>query len=436
MLPSYQGQIDNFSFDLNQKHTRPLGTNSTILKRALWQKNVKVDSWRNDKGQSVWVAQGALKSLRFIRCVPSLTSKKTKRIVDNKVETKKFLSEAGVKVPRGISLLPNEEAKAVKFYQSLGSTVVVKPRNGSGGKGITAGITSKKGMLEALGLIDIGKQAIIEEHIPGNDHRILVIGGKVAAVQIRHPAFVVGDGVRTISELIEEKNKERVKNPYNGKYLLSFNKDSESILKAIGLNKDSILSDGYKLQLRSVANIGAGGDSEDVTHKIHPDFIEVAVNCWKAFSDLYYCGVDLIAEDISRPAAEQQHAVVEINVNCDISIHHFPTIGQPLNVAKSLADYLFPDEPVFEIKAYEILIKGGVQKVGFRNWVQRQAMLLGVSGSCENIKGGGVKVVVEGSPASIDEMKRLCAIGPAKSSPSSLSFKEVKVSNLNSFDVV
>lgn len=436
MLPSYQGHIRNFIFDLDQKHTRPLGTNSTILKRALWQKNVKINSWKNEKGQAVWVAQGDSESLRFIRCVPSLTSKKTKRIVDNKVETKKFLSEAGVKVPKGISLLPSEEAKAVEFYQNLGSTVVVKPRNGSGGKGITAGITSKSGMLEALKRIDASKQAIIEEHIPGNDHRILVIGGQVAAVQIRHPAFVIGDGISTINELVEHKNKNRVKNPYNGKYLLSFNEDSESILKAKGLEKDSILNKGYKLQLKSVANIGAGGDSEDITYKIHPDFADVAVNCWKAFGDLYYCGVDLIAEDISRPAAEQQYAVVEVNVNCDISIHHFPTIGQPLDVAKSLAEYLFPNEPTFKVEACEILIQGNVQKVGFRSWLQRHAMLLGVTGNCENIKNGKVRVIVEGSPASIEEMKRLCAVGPTKSNPSFLSFKKIKVSNFNSFDFV
>lgn len=436
MLPEYKGCVDTFCFDLDQKHTRPLGVNSTILKRSLWLRNIKIDSWRNEKGQAVWVAQGAHESLRFVRCVPSLTSTKTKRIVDNKVETKNTLTKAKVKVPAGICLFPNEREKAVKFFKSINSTMVVKPRNGSGGRGITAGINNEAEMLKALQLIDVKKQAIIEEYIPGHDHRILVIGGHVAAVQIRHPAFVMGDGSSTVAELIETKNKDRLKNPYNGKYLLSINDESESILKSHGLSRDSILAKGEKVQLRTVANIGAGGDSEDVTGKIHPDFVEIARKCWKAFGDLYYCGVDLITEDISKSIEEQSYAVVEVNVNCDISIHHFPTIGQPLNVANSLAEYLFPNEPVFELEACEILVKGEIQKVGFLNWLQRQAMLLGIMGYCQNVGKNKVRIVAEGSPAAVNEMKRLSAVGPTNSKPLAQTFNKVKVGDLTSFNIV
>lgn len=436
MLPVYQGKVESFAFDLNQKHIRPLGVNSTILKRALWQNNIKIDSWKNEKKQSVWVAHGSNKSLKFIRCVPSLTSKKTKRIVDNKLETKAFLHQAGVKVPAGICVLQNETDKGVCFLNDIDGPAVVKPRNGSGGRGITANIVTQEGLLNALKRIDSNKEIIIEEHIAGQDHRILVIGGRVAAVQVRHPAFVEGDGVSTISELVDRKNKERVKNPYNGKYLLSFNEESESILLSHGFDKGTILKEGYKLPLRTVANIGAGGDSEDVTYKVHPDFVSIAVNCWKAYGDLFYCGVDLIAEDISKPASEQKYAVVEINVNCDISIHHFPTLGIPLNVAKSLAEYLFPEEPFFELEACELIIHGDVQKVGYRNWLQRQAMLLGVTGSTKNMKGGAVQVIAEGSPKSIEEMRRLCAIGPLKSNPISIEFKSIKFSNLSNFNIL
>lgn len=436
MLPVYQGKVESFTFDLNQKHIRPLGVNSTILKRALWQNNVKIDSWKNEKGQSVWVAHGFKSSLKFIRCVPSLTSKKTKRVVDNKLETKAFLHQAGVKVPAGICILESEKDKGLRFLNDIGGPVVVKPRNGSGGRGITANIVTQEGLLKALERIDSNKEVIIEEHITGQDHRVLVIGGCVAAVQIRHPAFVEGDGESTVSELVVIKNKERVKNPYNGKYLLSFNEESESILASRGLSKNTVLEKGYKLPLRTVANIGAGGDSQDVTCEIHPDFVDIAVSCWKAYGDLFYCGVDLIAEDISKPASEQNYAVVEVNVNCDISIHHFPTLGTPLNVAKSLAEYLFPEEPLFEIDACEMIIHGEVQKVGFRNWVQRQAMLLGVVGSVKNIKGGRVQVIAEGSPKSVEEMRRLCAIGPSKSNPILSEYKKLTPSGLSTFNVI
>lgn len=435
-LARFDGVAKKFEFDTNQKNIKSLGVNSIILRRSLWQKNIRIRSWKNERGQAVWIAQGANDSFKFVRCVPSLTSRKTKRIIDNKLETKVFLSKNGVKTPSGICIYPNELDKGKKFFSSLKSQAVVKPRNGSGGKGITANIDNEDSLIVALGLVDADKQAIIEEHIHGNDHRILVIGGSVVAAQIRHPAFIIGDGLHSVKELIDIKNEERIKNPYNGRYLLSINDESNELLKEKGLNESSIVAEGEKVELRTVANIGAGGDSEDVTSKVHPDFIDIAVKCWDAFGDLYYCGVDLIAEDISKPAKDQDYAVVEVNVNCDISIHHFPTIGQPLDVAKCLADYLFPSEPEFKKISRKIIIQGSVQRVGYRNWLHRNAMLLGITGYCKNVENRKIEVVVEGSPASIDEMKMLCLTGPLKSNPSSIKVYEIKDNYYSNFSIL
>ena len=68
----------------------------------------------------------------------------------------------------------------------------------------------------------------------------------------------------------------------------------------------------------------------------------------------------------------------------------------------------------------KIIIQGSLEHIGYRNWLHRNAMLLGITGYCKNVENRKIEVVVEGSPASIDEMKMLCLTGPLKSNPSSI----------------
>ena len=57
-------------------------------------------------------------------------------------------------------------------------------------------------------------------------------------------------------------------------------------------------------------------------------------------------------------------------------------------------------------KRTTILITGEVQKVGYRDFVQRVARKLGVVGYVENMRGGSVKVVYETDESTIEEFKK------------------------------
>src|SRR6185436_2226470 len=47
---------------------------------------------------------------------------------------------------------------------------------------------------------------VVEQFAPGGDYRILVVGGRVIAASRREPAHVIGDGKRTIKELVDIAN--------------------------------------------------------------------------------------------------------------------------------------------------------------------------------------------------------------------------------------
>ena len=64
-----------------------------------------------------------------------------------------------------------------------------------------------------------------------------------------------------------------------------------------------------------------------------------------------------------------------------------------------------------------IVISGKVIKVGFRNFVKKRALELGLTGTVENTKDKAVEVVVEGSEQAIRKLVRLCARGPPRARP-------------------
>jgi acylphosphatase len=57
-------------------------------------------------------------------------------------------------------------------------------------------------------------------------------------------------------------------------------------------------------------------------------------------------------------------------------------------------------------------IEGRVQGVGFRAFVEREALRLGIDGYVLNRRDGGVEVIAAGPPADIDELIAACRRGP------------------------
>ena len=409
--------------------------NQVLLRRSCAVRNIKFEILKKRKNGTVWLAVGRDRIIRFIRNMPAQTTLAARRIASNKEETKAYLNNQGVKVPRGKLINYDDIDGALLWFSQLHfKKAVVKPVSGSGGRGVTSAITSSSDLIKAVEKAG-SKKVILEQHVDGSDHRLLVVGGKFTAAIRRLPAFVIGDGQSTLERLVKIKNFERSRNPYTRKTPLSLDGDVLKRIGKAGLTKDSIVPEGYRVQLQTIANIGAGGDSEDVTREVHPDFVSVAESCWHAFPDIAFCGIDLIAEDISRPVSEQDYAVIEVNSNCDIAMHHFPTYGEAIDAAGAIIDYVFPHEPMPKLYGVKVSISGKAQGVGFRDWIKNKSILYGVNGYCANMNDGTVKAVFEGSEFSVNEMILLCSKWPEKSSPPFVDFEMQAITGYRRFSI-
>lgn len=63
-------------------------------------------------------------------------------------------------------------------------------------------------------------------------------------------------------------------------------------------------------------------------------------------------------------------------------------------------------------KTVKVIVAGRVQGVGFRDWVERQALKAGLAGYVRNRREGTVELVISGSAAQVDTMLALCRKGP------------------------
>ena len=67
---------------------------------------------------------------------------------------------------------------------------------------------------------------------------------------------------------------------------------------------------------------------------------------------------------------------------------------------------------VAEHKAIHVILRGRVQGVGFRAFVEHQALSRGIEGWVRNRRDGTVEAVFAGAPASVEAMIAACKTGP------------------------
>ena len=281
---------------------------------------------------------------RIQATVTSETSSIGVELACDKEDTKYLLEQAEVLVPRGdiISL----ESSLKQACRDVGFPLVVKPIDGNHGRGITVNITNYEDALIAFHMAKkVSNKIIIENFIQGEDYRLLVINNVLVAAAKRTPAHVIGDGESTITQLVDEVNKDPRRGYGHENVLtqITINELTKTILAAIGYTQDSIPLEGEVVVLKDTANLSTGGTAEDVTDIVHPSNVSMAERISKII-DLDICGIDIMTTDISQPLEETNGAVLEVNAGPGFRMHLAPTKGLPRNVASPVVDKLFPQQ--------------------------------------------------------------------------------------------
>jgi len=316
-----------------------LGPSTGSIVQAAVERNIPYR--RLTQGSLVQFGWGS-KQQRIQAAETSRTSAIAESIAQDKELTKELLHSAGVAVPLGKVVETADEAWQVA--QELGSTIVIKPRDGNQGKGVAVNIRSEEQVRTAFAVAQhYGSKIIVERYMPGQDFRLLVVGDRLVAAARRDPPQVIGDGRSTIAELVEAINLDPLRGDGHSTPLTKIRLDDIALATIAKKNLEitSVPIKGERVVLRNNANLSTGGSATDVTDDVHPDLAASAVTAAKMVG-LDICGVDIVCDAIYKPLEEQGGGVVEVNAAPGLRMHLNPSYGKSQPVGDAIVQMMFP----------------------------------------------------------------------------------------------
>lgn len=210
--------------------------------------------------------------------------------------------------------------------------VVVKPVGGAHGLGVSVNIDTLPRLNRAVEIAaEYSQSILLQQQIAGDDYRLLMIGGELVAAAIRRPAFVIGDGVHTVEQLIKVENGSNRRGPGYQKSLSHI--DSDSASEFLGDAMKSVPAKGEEMTVVGIANIGRGGVSIDVTRTVGDQLVKDAQKLTD-YLDMGVCGVDFIVTE------DNSHYFIEMNGAPSLGLHERPYSGSPQPVADAFLDWL------------------------------------------------------------------------------------------------
>ncbi|WP_405097438.1 acylphosphatase [Oceanobacillus sp. FSL H7-0719] len=396
-------------------------------------------TWYVDRPGQLFSLSSKEKTHYFFRTRGDKVSNEAVLIGKDKERTKQVLESQDVSVPQGKQFKEHETNEDILEYMSeLGYPAVIKPTDGSFGRGVIANISSAGELEYSLDYVrnELGfKDIIVEEYVPGKEYRLYVVGDKVVGAMNRIPPNIVGDGINSIKSLIELKNEERSLNPRLVSCPIVINEEVENFIGRYGFTLDTVLETDKELFLSDKTNISLGGDPIDVFDHISENVKEEAVKAVQFIPGLYHGAVDLIVHENTNKVY-----IIEINPTAQLGGLLYPIQGKSRDIPKAIIDYYFPETkandneeinayfdlhdvleplqsrdattttvtpcPQEKLTAKKYVVSGDVHDIGYHRGLRKHAFERYLHGSITKLEDGDIEIVVAGTdPEMVDDFK-------------------------------
>ena len=252
---------------------------------------------------------------------------------DDKIILKTEFLKAGVPVPKHFKL-PFSFSGAKKIFETMQKPVIVKPRVGSRGRHTVTNIRDTSGLEAGIKIAgQICPHLVMEEHLEGYVCRATLVGGELAGFYRGIHPRILGDGKKTIRELILEKDKNR---PERVESVRITQELTDHIARS-RFALDDILPSGEVLTLSHRIGRLFGGATKEMLPELHPSFVPILKNAQQV-TGLSVVGFDAIIPDPEKDALSQKWGIIEGNTLPFIDLHYFALEGKPQNIAGMIWD--------------------------------------------------------------------------------------------------
>ena len=330
--------IQDRPFDVaaNVEHLREmaehklLGPSTGCIVEAATSKERRIPAIRMlANGNMVQLGYG-VRSRRIWTAETDRTSAIAETISRDKDLARSLLQSCGVPVPEG--QVVDDADEAWDAVDDVETPLIIRPAKGLHGRSVFAGETpqpTRENVDAAYAAADAtGCAVLVERHIEGSEHRLLMVDGKLVAATRSEIVSVIGDGRLTISELVAATQKDLV---------LATNSEAIGEIAQQGFTPDTVPPLG-----REVVILSTGTHAHDITDNVHPATAEMAALAARVIG-LDIAGVDVVCKDISRPLESQGGAIVDVNAGPGLLMHIKPASGEPRPVGKAIVEHLFPN---------------------------------------------------------------------------------------------
>lgn len=307
--------------------------------------------WENIPGTDVFRLMWNDEVQFFRGGVPSTTSAIGREFAKEKDLTKRILESEGISTPKGYIVRKDDSDEYVQsVFQDLKQPLVAKPVLGAHGVDVSCGIQTIEHLTKVRDEFfsnpsNIHDNLLVEEEFQGKEYRVLATINRVIGILHRVPANVVGDGSSSISQLIAKKNTDPRRGTGFGKYLKPILVDEdvvEYLQQQQQLTLDSIPKKDEQIFLRTVSNVGLGGDPIDYTDIAHSSVADIILHVMRSVPGLSFAGVDFMTSDITKKQSSDSYVIIEVNHAPGFCMHDAPFYGENRFAVREFLYTMFP----------------------------------------------------------------------------------------------
>ena len=303
-------------------------SHTTTITDAARRRGIRVRIINPDPDWPIFELSRNGKTIRCFNALTDLVGAATFNLLNNKRACHQWLAARRIPVPAQLAYEDARPEQAIAFLEQH-APIVVKPCMQWGGRGVSMGVRTPAELRAAVRFARrYEPDVILEETVPGDDLRIILAGGELAAAICRSPACVIGDGQHTIRQLIARQNAVRRKeDPGN---VIPWDTETRRNLTELKRHLDEIPPSGERVRVRLTNNYHTGGTTEVVTDRVPRRALTIAQRIARELA-LPLVGIDFLIDPVT-----QRMTVIEVSPDLGVS----PPEGE--TVAERFLDILFP----------------------------------------------------------------------------------------------
>lgn len=257
-----------------------------------------------------------------------------RRILRNKALSYALAKSFDIATPS--TLVVTNYSQDLDSFLDTHGMVIVKPNNGQGSNGLTLNIKTQKQLKDAVdSALLYSSQVLVQRQFIGEEVRFTSFDGRVRSAMLRQKPQVVGDGVSTVSQLIDAENEARSLLTFSAVHYPQL--DEELVATEI-LHSKNVPATGERVELGLGTMIRSGASMYDVVDVIDKSYIEIVEKITSSFGK-GMIALDMMIGDIHNVANQDNYIFLEMNNDPALVLYYSCRDGKNFDIVNN---YLGP----------------------------------------------------------------------------------------------